>query len=83
MYGFAEMIEMGLQEGEEFASEDHRTVAVNLGICNPRVTTRDTLVGLVTAVNKIPADRIRTVTPDELKSEFDDGDVNWEIILGY
>lgn len=37
MYIFPDMIEMGLKEGEQFKSEDHRFVAVSIGLCNADV----------------------------------------------
>ena len=66
MYGFEEMIEMGLREGETWKSDAHRVVAVNMLILNPRITTRDLLMEGVSVINQIPDDQIRKVTVNDL-----------------
>ncbi len=71
MYAFPEMINIGLKEGQEFPSEDHKTVAQNIGLCNSNVHDATTLTEIVQSVIRVPADRIRTVTILELFEEFD------------
>lgn len=71
MYAFPDMINIGLKEGQEFPSDDHRQVAQNIGLCNRNVFDADTLTEIVQSVIKVPADRIRTVTLIELCDEFD------------
>lgn len=61
---------MGLKEGQEFPSEDHKTVAQTIGLCNRNVFDADTLMEIVQSVIKVPVDRIRTVTAMELCEEF-------------
>lgn len=70
MYIFNEMIDLGLKEGQEFTSEDHKIVAQTIGLRNPNVTNRDILVDIVQAVLKVPQDRIRKITYEELVKEF-------------
>ena len=70
MYGFSDMIELGLLEGQEWPSNAHKIVATNLGICNPRLTCCGDLVELVGSILKVPKDRIKSVTTEELIDEF-------------
>ena len=65
MYGFEEMIDMGIK-GSEWTSPDHRAVAVNTCICNPMVKTMDDLASNVAIINAIPSEKIRTITGYEL-----------------
>jgi hypothetical protein len=65
------MIYLGLKEGQVFPSEEHEDVAMTLGLCNSYVTDRTTLTEIVQAVCKVPAERIKTVTMDEMIKEFD------------
>ena len=73
MYMLPDMIDLGFQHDEEpkWTSEDHKTVAMNVCLCNPRVTTRDSLIDMVAKINKIPQERIRTVTLNDLRDEFE------------
>ena len=75
MYAFPEMIDFGLKKDQKFPSQDHRVIAENIGIGNPRVTTRDGLVEIVQAVIKVPKDKIRTVTLGELVKDYGCPDV--------
>jgi hypothetical protein len=75
MYAFSEMLNLGLEEGKVFPSEDHRKVAERLCIGNPNVFTRDLMTEVVNVVIAIPQDRITTVTPKELIEEFDCPDI--------
>ena len=74
MYAFPDMIEMGFSDDadgvKEFPSDDHRIVAINIGIGNSYVKDRDTLINIVKAVCKVPQDRIKTVTAPMLADEF-------------
>jgi hypothetical protein len=67
MYAFPDMIYMGLEEGEEFPTDDHRIVAVNVLIGNPNVTQRDQLMDGVRMINHIPKEEIREVTFGDLR----------------
>lgn len=71
MYILPEMIDMGLEEGQEWPSEAHKAVAKALGLSNRLVTTKDHLTEIVQAVIKIPQDRIEYVTADECRTEFE------------
>jgi len=75
MYIFPNMIEMGLKEGKTWPSHDHKQIASTIGLCNPNVTTMDTLQAVVTAVCAVPQERIRRVSYKELVDEFDLPDV--------
>lgn len=71
MYGFEEMIDQfGLKESESFKSDDHRRVAITIGIGNPNVKDRSTLQDAVSAVNSVPQDEIRLVTLDDLTDKY-------------
>jgi hypothetical protein len=60
MYVFEEMIDLGLEEGKQWTSPLHKTVAQNLLLNNPRITTRDTLTECVNKINSIPKSEIRS-----------------------
>jgi hypothetical protein len=62
MYMLDNMIEMGLKEGESWASDMHREVAMNVCLCNPNITSRDALTYNVGIINKIPKKDINKVT---------------------
>ena len=70
MYIFPEMINMGLNKGQDWPSPEHKQVASALGLENSYVTTRDTLTEIVQSVLRVPADRIKLVTADDLATEF-------------
>lgn len=61
MYIMPTMIDMGLEEGQEWPSEAHKVVASHIGLCNPCVVNRDSLTEIVQAVLKIPQDEIQQV----------------------
>lgn len=67
MYILPSMIDLGC---DNWASEDHRKVAKIVGLCNPKVTSRDKLTEVCEAINKVPQDRIRKVTLVDLATEF-------------
>ena len=71
MYMIEDMIDMGLNEGQEWPSDDHRIVAQNLGLFNSLVVTRNALNEVVQQVCKIPMDRIRTITIIDCATEFE------------
>ena len=66
MYIFPEMIDMGLQEGQEWPTEYHKIVAQNVLLCNETITTRDALTQGVQNILKIPEDKIKTITFEDL-----------------
>ena len=70
MYILPHMIEIGLKDGEKFNSEDHRFVAVSFGIANPQVTTKDQLINIVQAVQRVPQDKIREVSMVDLCEKY-------------
>ena len=70
MYIFPELINLGLKDGQEFPSDDHKKVAMSVGLQNASVTNRDILTEIVQAVVKVPSERIRKVTLDDLANEF-------------
>jgi len=65
MYGFEDMIDMGLRDNE-WTSPDHRTVAVNVCICNSNIKTMEDLSNNVEIINSVPKDQIRTITGVQL-----------------
>lgn len=62
MYMMADMIDMGLEDGQKWPTPAHREVACNLALCNPMVTRRDDLTAIVQKVLKIPKSKIKMVT---------------------
>lgn len=70
MYIHPEMVDMGLEDGQEWPSSDHRFVAQNLALCNSAVCTREALTEVVQAVIAIPSDRIKSVTLNDCRYEF-------------
>jgi len=66
MYIVPDMIDLGLDEGQKWASAAHREVAQKILIGNPRVTGRDVLHHNVQIINAIPPDKIKTVTLADL-----------------
>ncbi len=70
MYMIGSMLGLGLKDGQTFPTDAYRVVAGNIGLANPNVTTKDTLTEVVQAVLAVPADRIKAITPHELRTEF-------------
>lgn len=68
MYGFPDMIDIGMKE--KWKSPEHREAAIKIGICNPRVNNANILMELCEAVNKIPQDRLKTITFSQCIEEF-------------
>lgn len=66
MYMIPSMIDMGLKEGEEWPTEAHKEVAMNILLCNPKINSRDKLTEGVSKILKIPNDIIKTVTIHDL-----------------
>lgn len=67
MYMMESMIEMGLQKGEKWTSDDHRTVAVNACIGNPNINRMQILQDNIKIINQVPQDQIRQVTAEQLE----------------
>ena len=67
MYMFPDMIDLGLADDEEWASDAHRVVASNAFLCNPNITNRDDLMHNCGIVNKISMLRIKKVTFQKLR----------------
>lgn len=70
MYIHPEMIEMGLRKGLAWPSDSHKKVAINLAIQNPNVTQLDIMTDIIDSVNKVPMNRIESITLEELLDEF-------------
>jgi len=70
MYIVEGLIELGLEEGQTFPSTTHRVVAGTLALGNSRVNCCDSMKRIVQAVIRVPQDRIKTVTINELWEEF-------------
>lgn len=70
MYMIPDMIDMGLRDGQKWPTKEHRAVAQVLFLANSQVTTKDQLMEAVSSILVIPANRIRTVTADEIVDEF-------------
>jgi len=64
MYGFDSMIDMG---GEKWKSKAHRKVAIAVCICNPQVHTAEILGHNIGIINKIPNNKIKKVTWDQIR----------------
>ena len=67
MYMIDTMIDMGLEKDKEWPSDVHRQVAINLLICNPRITTMDALMTGIKKVNSIPIEEIKIITYEGLE----------------
>lgn len=70
MYMIGSMLGLGLKDGQTFPTDAYRVVAGNIGLANPNITTKDELTRVVQAVLSVPADRIKAITPHELRNEF-------------
>lgn len=75
MYVGLDMVEIGLDEGQNWPSEVHETVAQMIIIGNPNVKNRDRLMEVVQAILKVPVERIRNITYQVLVDEFKMPDV--------
>jgi len=64
------MIDLGLLEGQKWPSPVYKNVAQLLGLCNRRVTNRDSLIELVQAVLAIPEDRIALVSISDCRDTY-------------
>ncbi len=62
------MIDRGIKG--EWKSPEHRTVAINLAICNPKVNSMNKLIEVCTAINNIPHNRIKLVTLEDCITEY-------------
>lgn len=62
MYMMDDMIDIGLPDDKVWPTKAHRVVAQQVGLCNPRVTTRDALTRIVSSVLSIPNDKIEKVS---------------------
>ena len=70
MYIYEEMIDLGLKEGQTWPSDEHKHVAITIGLGNSNVTTKDKLIEIVQSVLKVPQERIKLVRYNELVAEF-------------
>jgi len=67
MYLLEDMIDMAIRKGKEWPSAAHRTVAINLCICNPNIKNMGDMSTVVKIVNKIPKTKIKTITVAEIR----------------
>lgn len=70
MYCFSEMLNLGLEEGKVFPSEEHRKIAERICIGNPEVFTVELMKQVLESVNSVPQERLATLTPKMLIEEF-------------
>ncbi len=71
MYVFQGMIDLGLQDGQEWPeNEAYRLVASTLGLCNPDVVCRDHLIEIVQAVLRVPECDIKGITLEEMREKY-------------
>lgn len=69
MYLLPEFIEMARQKvGKEWPTPDHKVVAENIGLGNPRIRSMESLMDHVRHVINIPAEKIRTITLEEFEN---------------
>jgi len=66
MYLTDKFVDLGLESGKAWTSPEHRQVAVNALIQNPRVFTVDKLQWNVNIINAIPQEDIERVTISDL-----------------
>lgn len=66
MYLIDDMVDMGLKDGQEWPSPEHRIVAANIVLGNPLVRDRGALNEVVQKVCDIPASDIKSVTYAQL-----------------
>ena len=67
MYCIPEMItNFGLEEGQQWKSDVHRTVAENVCIGRPNINTRSKLMEAVAWINSQDEDFLRTATVGNL-----------------
>jgi hypothetical protein len=66
MYLNDKFVDLGLKDDEKWSSPNHRIVAVNCLIQNPRVFTKDKLQFNVGIINSIPANKIKAVNISDL-----------------
>jgi hypothetical protein len=62
VYCVAEMIDMGLEEGQQWPNDSYRQVASYVLLNNPHINTRDQLREGTQRILTIPGDRIQKVT---------------------
>ena len=72
MYIFPEMLSIARKK---FPTKAYKTVAENIALCNPNVHTADMMIAVVEAILKVPKNRIKTITYNELVDEFGMPDV--------
>ena len=71
MYLLENMLDKALEKcDQKWKSEDHKVVAVNICIGNSRINTMDQLMECVSIINKIPKNKIKVVTVNELQNDY-------------
>jgi hypothetical protein len=66
MYIFPDMIDMGLKDGQKWPSEEHKTVAQALLLCNSQVFERDILTEGVQWVMRFSEEKLKTLTMQDV-----------------
>lgn len=66
MFICEDMVDMGLNEGQEWSSDIHRAVSAAVCIGNPKVTTLDVLKNNVQIINTISENEIKKVSGFQL-----------------
>ena len=70
MYLIDSMVDMGLENGQEWSTDAHRIVAQIVLIGNPFVKGLGDLRDAVAAINSVPDDQIKLVTPEGLRDDY-------------
>lgn len=70
MFAFKEMIEMGLEEGQEWASDHHKEICICLCICNPNVRTRTHMMEICSFINGKTEEELQNITLGEADAEL-------------
>lgn len=71
MYAFPEMVNLGLNKGQDWPHEDYKTVACKVCLGNSNINSASILHEIVQAILKIPQDQIRTFTLKDLVEKYD------------
>jgi hypothetical protein len=61
------MIDLGLENFEKWPSQDHKIVAQNVCLCNPRINSRNKLMEVCSVIIRIPNDKIRIITRNQIR----------------
>jgi hypothetical protein len=79
MYAMPGMEDIGLKKGQEWPTEAHRDVAQKLCLCNQNIFTAEVLQQVVQAIIKVPNDKIKQITLEQLVKRNPHIDRLWNI----